>query len=173
MLQKIKGPLISFVPEGVRIVDEHAKDAERALEAVGVSRAVLFLLSSGTLSSTEQMRAIVGVMASADEANGPDAAGPFVVLMTLPGFEFPTDEYYSGTLPATLGLPSCEGETSVAEEKVRSFFKKIAVHFPTGAADNLLENQAAEVVSRLKKRRTSFLSNQSPSSSSVTKKLVV
>jgi len=239
LLQKIKGPLMHSVPEGVRIIDEHvtdAKGAERALKAVEGSLAVLFLLSSGTLASPEQMKAIVrvmasaadesnvphdpkdpndvpdeqmkaivtvvasadesnvphdpkdpndvpdeqmtaigGVMASADESKVPDdpkdpndvpneaSLGPAVVLMTLPGFEFPSDEYYSSTLPRTLGLSSSHGDLSAAQEKVRYFFKRIAIHFPTGAADNLLENQAAEVVSRLKKRSTT-IHRLSPSS---------
>jgi hypothetical protein len=172
LLSKVKEPLMHLAPEGVHIIDEHTRDAERVLAAVGAARALLILMSSGTLASPEQMGAIVKVMAPAEEegagkgnlsANVGDrspAVGnrpsmlPVAVPVSLPGFEFPSDDYYKGALLATLGyrgaaLPEhCTCDAATAEARTRSFFKRIAVSFPTGASDNLLENQAAEVVSR-------------------------
>merc|ERR1719362_2720861 len=100
------------------------------------SRAVVILLSAGTLHSVVQLTAMLEAMEQL-QGNGV----PAVIPVSLPGFCFPDNEYYKTVLPQI--WPS---NTAKAERMIRSFFKHIAVSFDTRAADAVLDLQTASIL---------------------------
>jgi len=134
------------------------------LNAIGTclasARAIIILLSAGTMQSPSQLVAILESASrkavlpkqmskgSTDPMTSPKSLSDncVVIPMTLPGFTFPTDHYYSAILPVMVPTGTDEPEASV-----RNFFKLIAAPFSIEASDQVLDVQAKGVAARVPK----------------------
>jgi len=108
-------------------------------DALGLAFAVIVMVSRSTLISFQQLQAIVVAMEN----------GRNVVSVTLPGFTFPAEGYYQEALPSL--WPDNAGR---AVTSLQSFFKLIAVDFPTHASDTVLEAQATAILERIRQQST-------------------
>ncbi|CAK0864255.1 unnamed protein product [Prorocentrum cordatum] len=155
LLQKIELQLKDFVPEGVRVIDEYAGDDGAMLRAVEASRALLVLLSLGTLAAPEQVTAIEQIMLSIEKAENAGLPPPAAIFMSLPGFQFPADEFYSEKVPKLLAEPAVLPQVQDVSQgqgpgaRIRSFFQQGAVQFSVGASERIIEAQILEVVFRV------------------------
>merc|ERR1711879_167816 len=67
-----------------------------------------------------------------------------VVPVNIPSFTFPTGHYYTDVLPSIW-----PGVARIAQDRIQSFFKRIAVPLVVHASDHVLEISAAEVLKRI------------------------
>ncbi|CAK0840290.1 unnamed protein product [Prorocentrum cordatum] len=139
---EIQPQLKGLVPEGVRVIDEYARDEGAIVNAVAAARALLVLLSPGTLAASEQITAIEQIMLSIEKAGNEGVPPPAAVSVAW-GFQVPSDEYYNEKIRRV----SQGGQKSAA--LIRSFFQQGAVQFSVGASEQILEAQVSELVLRV------------------------
>ncbi|CAK0866539.1 unnamed protein product [Prorocentrum cordatum] len=114
------------------------------LRAVEASRALLVLLSQGTLAAPEQITAIEQIVLSIEKAENAGLPPPSAISMSLPGFQFPADEFYSEKVPKLLAekdvLPQVQeaSQGQVPGTRIRSFFQQGAVQFSVGASERTI-----------------------------------
>ena len=71
--------------------------------------------------------------------------------VTLPDFRFPLPSYYE-SLPAlwgSAGLAGLAGAGQAVEDKLKSFFRIIAVNLPVHGSESMIETQAQEILKRI------------------------
>ncbi|CAE7840919.1 Ank1 [Symbiodinium necroappetens] len=108
-------------------------------------RALVVLLSFGSLSSIFQLHAIVELMLQLDELGSESKNKPAIIPVNLPEFQFPQATYYEEQLPVIWG----EADLQKAAEKIKSFFRFITINLPIHASDLLIETQCLEVLKRI------------------------
>ncbi|CAE7380643.1 Ank1 [Symbiodinium sp. KB8] len=108
-------------------------------------RALVVLLSFGSLSSIFQLHAIVELMLQLDELGSESKNKPAIIPVNLPEFQFPQAAYYEEQLPVIWG----EADLQKAAEKIKSFFRFITINLPIHASDLLIETQCLEVLKRI------------------------
>jgi len=139
LTRKLNQTVVSLV--GSRFVDTTSYDYEDVVEdtlaALEVARAVVVLLSRGSLEASSQVTVIVGGMKSS-------AA---MIPVNTWDFNFPSASYYDRQLPQVWEqrkslLPSLQ-ETQTC---VRSFFKLITIFLSTMGSDQVLTTQSENVL---------------------------
>jgi len=134
LCSKINEDVVSRCSTGIcNIVDHDPSEEDWLASVVHSSRALLVLLSSGTCESVPQLRSICGRAAE-------------VIPVLTEGFRFPSEAYYTDTLPGI--FPYAE-----AAATVRLLFRKVAVTLSLNASDAVLEAQAQAVVQRIPRGR--------------------
>jgi len=138
---KIQEKVLEFCKAGflvlADVVTAHDEDVHRA---VCSARAVIIMLSRGSLESAEQLQIIMDAMVVAGETE--------VVPMITASFRFPSKQFYDEEFGRRLS-----NDTDVAQmrSRVEGLFKRIAVPWHTHSSDNVLSAQAADLIKRIPK----------------------
>jgi len=140
---KIREDVMRVAEEGCCLLADHDPDTDGITAAVARSRAVIVLLSQGTMESLPQLAAIVELMSTVASVS---SSPPQVIPVNTPGFQFPDAAYYETVFPRIW-----PGESDTAAASIQAFFKRIAVFFATNASDGVIDTQAREVVARIPK----------------------
>jgi len=132
------------------------EEPDQELVAMKNACAIVVILSPGTMSCPAQLDTIVHAMIMFDVPQvsnvrhsltslNADLSGSTIIPVTLPGFEFPTTDYYVNVLPVLLPEECAE----IATGAMQAFFRNIAVNFATNLSDTVLAAQAAGVLERI------------------------
>jgi len=134
LLFKIQEELFVTYAKRVRLTSDLTQ-VEEGEGALSLAFALIVLASRSTLISLPQLQAIVAALES----------GRTVVPVTLPGFSFPGQSFYSEALPSLW-----RDNTERAVAALQSYFKLIAVDFSTHSSDGVLETQAHSILERIR-----------------------
>jgi len=134
LLFKVQEELFVLFGKRVRLTSELGSVNEGEA-AIGLTWALVIMLSQATLMSVEQLEIIA--VGSETERN--------IVSVKLPSFKFPGDSFYSEALPRL--WPDNVDRGTIA---LQNFFKFIAVDFTTYASDDVLETQASSILERVR-----------------------
>ncbi|CAK0812732.1 unnamed protein product [Prorocentrum cordatum] len=94
-------------------------------------------------------------MLSIEKAENAGLPPPAAISVSLPGFQFPADEFFSEKVPRLLAEPAVLPQAQEASQGqgpgtgIRSFFQQGAVQFSVGASERIIEAQISEVVFRV------------------------
>jgi len=132
------------------------EEPDQELVAMKNACAIVVILSPGTMSCPAQLDTMVHAMIMFDVPQvsnvrhsltslNADLSGSTIIPVTLPGFEFPTTDYYVNVLPVLLPEECAE----IATGAMQAFFRNIAVNFATNLSDTVLAAQAAGVLERI------------------------
>merc|ERR1719384_380426 len=102
---KLESELMDAVPNGLCCLCDFA-ESPCVLQGVASARAVMVLLSSGTLTSPQQL----AIAACAVKARA-DFGSPDVIPVSIPGFVFPIEEFFATSLPDMFRSPQQRGFT--------------------------------------------------------------
>jgi len=159
LLAKIGGDVLSITGAGPCDASHYADHGVDELTSLALTaRAVVVILTSGSLTSGLQLALIIKAM----EARGCQDVAPEVISLCTPNFVFPDSSYFSKTLPQVWG-----GDAEHAAQMIRSFFRVICVAFSTSASDAVLDAQADAVVRRIPRRHDARRDSKCSNSSSV------
>jgi len=157
------------------LCDRDTSDIDAILSCIDKARAVIVLLSAGTIRCWSQLLVLLDVstvrtdilQTNSGKVSGMASSGAVsdkspmgspvhnsssdqnkrpVIPMTLSNFAFPDDQFYEVTLPSILPRSHYE-----AAELLRSFFRLIAMPFSTAASNQVLEAQVNMVSTRIPK----------------------
>jgi hypothetical protein len=140
---KIQEDVKAVAEGGSCLLVNHDPDIDGVANAVARATAVVVVLTQGTMQSLQQLAAIVELMTTISSV---DQHPPQVIPVNTPGFIFPNEAYYQEAFPSIW-----PGDSTAAAVHMQSFFKQIAVFFPTNDSDSILDKQAMEVVSLIPK----------------------
>lgn len=142
LVSKISATVYTFMQEGIcMLADLPACDEREERARVASARALIVVLTPGTPTQPEQLRAIAAGMARLAEAR----ARYEVVPVSTPKFEFPSsDEYYTIMLPRLW-----QGVGLQDYGAVRAFFKRLAVALSTHDSDSVIASQAQQIADRV------------------------
>jgi hypothetical protein len=104
------------------------------------ARAVVVILSVGTLGNPKQLTVMTDAMLVREHAEKKKGNTLPVVPLCTPSFRFPDEKFYKTTLPVFFNSTA-----ERAAPYIQSFFKRIAVQLSTSASDAILEKQLEEV----------------------------
>ena len=119
-------------------------DKNQLCSLVACARAVVVLLSQGSMESIDQVLVMVTAMSSRTQTTG---AANNSIPMSLPGFIFPDRQRMQSIVVKVCGDLQAE-----AQDHMANFFKLIATPLSTHASDAILETQAIDVARRIPTR---------------------
>jgi len=141
LVSNIQESILEFVDKGIYVLaDQDDLSRQDMADAVWGARAVVVILTPGSLSSAEQLQAIVDAMGVGDSLP--------VVPMNTPHFRFPSEQYQDRLMAH---FPS-----DTANEvwlRIQRLFKRISVFFATNASASIIQAQALEMLTRIPRRR--------------------
>merc|ERR1712113_767864 len=147
---KMKAGLESIVPAGICCLCDYDCVRGSALEVVSSARALLVVLSPGTLASPEQL-----ALASWATRKRQDAGMPDVIPVNIPGFVFPTEEFFQQTSPkifsTSAGVKFGFAESSDFVQSLREFFWSTRTVLSTHASEKVLDHEVQELLSRMRR----------------------
>merc|ERR1712113_967904 len=152
---KMKAGLESLVPAGICCLCDYDCVRGSTLESVSSSRALVVVLSPGTLASTEQL-----ALAAWATKKRQDAGTPDVIPVNIPGFVYPTEEFFQQTSPKMFrtsgGVKFGFAESSDFVQSLREFFWSTRTILSTHASEKVLDHEVHELLSRMQRgpRRT-------------------
>merc|ERR1712113_1162614 len=154
---KLKADLESLVPAGICCLCDYDCSRGSTLESVSSSRALIVLLSPGALASPEQL-----ALAAWATRKRQDAGMPDVIPVSIPGFVFPTEEFFQQTSPkifsTSAGVKFGFAESSDFVQSLREFFWSTRTVLSTHASEKVLDHEVQELLSRMRRgpRRTTI-----------------
>merc|ERR1712176_903468 len=147
---KMKAGLESLVPAGMCCLCDYDCSRGSTLEYVTSSRAVVVVLSPGTLASPEQL-----ALAAWATRKRQDAGTPDVIPVNIPGFVFPTEEFFQQTSPkifsTSAGVKFGFPESSDFVQSLREFFWSTRTALSTHASEKVLDHEVQELLSRMQR----------------------
>jgi len=139
VVMKIQSQVLQFAKEGFcNLANYDADENEAQARLIVKSRAVLVVLSRGTMQSTPQLISII------EAASASAGGGPAAIPVCTPSFTFPSSRYYTLALPKIMGSRS-----DVLAPKIQSFFRTIAVTLSIAASDQVIQAQAESIIARI------------------------
>jgi len=150
---KMQVCLESLVPNGMCCLCDFEDDAKVVLDGVPLARAVIVLLSSGTLASPQQLAVAACATKARIESGSPD-----LIPVSIPGFVFPTEDYFAKTLPTMVrtakGVKFGFSEPAEFVEMMREFFWSTRTALSTHGSDQVLDQEIQDLASRMKRGRS-------------------
>merc|ERR1712113_443407 len=147
---KMKAGLESIVPAGVCCLCDYDCSRGSTLESVSSSRALVVVLSPGTLASPEQL-----ALAAWATKKRQDAGMPDVIPVNIPGFVYPTEEFFQQTSPkifrTSAGVKFGFTESHDYVESLREFFRSTRTALSTHASERVLDHEVQELLSRMRR----------------------
>merc|ERR1712117_26441 len=154
---KLKSELEDLVPNGMCCLCDFAGSVDITLGGVASVRAVIVLLSSGTLSCPLQL----AFSACALKAMG-DSGSLDVIPVSIPGFVCPIEEFFATVLPdlfrTTTGVEFGFAEVADFVQASREFFWSSRVALSTYGSEQLLYHEVQDLLQRMRRgpRRTTI-----------------
>merc|ERR1712087_203742 len=154
---KLKAGLETPVPTGICCLCDYDSSRSSTLESVSSSRALVVLLSPGTLASPEQL-----ALAAWATRKRQDAGMPDVIPVNIPGFVFPTEDFFQQTSPKIFrtsgGVKFGFAESQDFVQSLREFFWSTRTVLSTHASEKVLDHEVQELLSRMQRgpRRTTI-----------------
>merc|ERR1712151_142416 len=147
---KLEAGLESVVPAGICCLCDYDSSRSSTLESVSSSRALIVLLSPGTLASPEQL-----ALAAWATRKRQDAGMPDVIPVNIPGFVFPTEEFFQQTSPkmfrTSAGVKFGFAESNDFVQSLRQFFWSTRTALSTHASEKVLDHEVQERLSRMRR----------------------
>merc|ERR1712176_756145 len=147
---KMKEGLESLVPAGICCLCDYDCSRGSTLESVSSSRAVVVVLSPGTLASPDQL-----ALAAWATRKRQDAGMPDVIPVNIPGFVFPTEEFFQQVAPKIFhtsgGVKFGFAESDDFVQSLREFFWSTRTVLSTHASEKVLDHEVQELLSRMRR----------------------
>merc|ERR1711920_925227 len=147
---KLKTGLETIVPAGICCLCDYDGSRSSTLESVSSSRALVVLLSPGTLASPEQL-----ALAAWATRKRQDAGMPDVIPVNIPGFVFPTEEFFQQTSPnifsTSTGVKFGFSDPNDFVQSLREFFWSTRSTLSTHASEKVLDHEVQELLSRMRR----------------------
>merc|ERR1711920_487509 len=147
---KMKASLESLVPAGICCLCDYDCSRGSTLESVSSSRALVVVLSPGTLASPEQL-----ALAAWATRKRQDAGMPDVIPVNIPGFVFPTEEFFQQTSPkifrTSAGVKFGFSDSNDFVQSLREFFWSTRTALSTHASEKVLDHEVQELLSRMRR----------------------
>merc|ERR1712113_90016 len=147
---KMKAGLESLVPAGICCLCDYDCVRGSTLESVSSSRALVVVLSPGTLASPEQL-----ALAAWATRKRQDAGKPDVIPVNIPGFVFPTEEFFQQTSPkifrTSAGVKFGFSDSNDFVQSLREFFWSSRTTLSTHASEKVLDHEVQELLSRMRR----------------------
>jgi len=125
------------------LADEAELTEAKIADAANAADSVIIMFSQKAMESTHQLCAMtISMERSSKDQNFR------VVPVSTPNFQFPEEAYWAETFPRL--RPDSGKEESA---RIRSLFKRICIYFNTSASNQVLEQQAEEVIRRIMQLR--------------------
>merc|ERR1712087_616385 len=154
---KMKAGLESLVPAGMCCLCDYDCSRGSTLESVSSARALVVVLSPGTLASPEQL-----ALAAWATRQRQDSGMPDVIPVNIPGFVFPTEDFFQQTSPKIFrtsgGVKFGFAESQDFVQSLREFFWSTRTVLSTHASEKVLDHEVQELLSRMRRgpRRTTI-----------------
>merc|ERR1712113_577071 len=147
---KMKVGLESLVPAGICCLCDYDCSRGSTLESLSSSRALLVVLSPGTLASPEQLALAAWATRKLQDAGMPD-----VIPVSIPGFAFPAEEFFQQTSPKMFrtsgGVKFGFAESDDFVQSLREFFWSTRTALSTHASEKVLDHEVQELLSRMQR----------------------
>merc|ERR1712151_1383314 len=147
---KLEADLETPVPTGICCLCDYDVSRSSTLESVSSSRALVVVLSPGTLASPEQP-----ALAAWATRKRQDAGMPDVIPINIPGFVFPTEEFFQQTSPKIFrtsgGVKFGFAESQDFVQSLREFFWSTRTVLSTHASEKVLDHEVQELLSRMRR----------------------
>merc|ERR1712151_15054 len=147
---KLEADLETPVPTGICCLCDYDVSRSSTLESVSSSRALIVLLSPGTLASPEQL-----ALAAWATRKRQDAGMPDVIPVNIPGFVFPTEEFFQQTSPkifrTSAGVKFGFSDSNDFVQSLREFFWSTRTTLSTHASEKVLDHEVQELLSRMRR----------------------
>jgi len=138
IVSKLQPMVVEFAKRGICCLPNVGANAsEEVLHIVVKARAVVIVLSQGSLESSAQLSIILAAMRASAVPGGQE-----VVPVFTPDFRFPDGSYYE-----SLQNTELTAELALA---LQSLFKRIAVGIATHASESVIDAQIKDIAGRLK-----------------------
>merc|ERR1712032_1768320 len=137
-------------PAGVCCLCDYDCSRGSTLESVSSSRALVVVLSPGTLASPEQL-----ALAAWATRKRQDAGMPDVIPVNIPGSVFPTEEFFQQTSPKIFrtsgGVKFGFAESQDFVQSLREFFWSTRTVLSTHASEKVLDHEVQELLARIRR----------------------
>jgi len=152
---KMEVGLHNLIPDGMCSLCDFEEDVRTSQQAIPQARAVIVLLSSGTLTSSLQL-SIAAWATKARNAGGT----PDVIPVSIPGFVFPTEDFFSKSVPKMVGTGVKLGFNDATEcvQVLREFFWSTRTMLSTRGSEQVMDQEVQDLLSRMHRgpRRSTF-----------------
>merc|ERR1712238_636088 len=145
---KLEAALTELIPSGICCLCDHADDPRITKEWMPSARAVIVVLSSGALASSSQLSVAACAMKARSESGAVD-----VIPVSIPGFVFPTEEFFASTVPKMLGKVAELGFSDTTEyiQALREFFWSTRTTLSTQERDQVFDQEVQDLLARMRR----------------------
>jgi len=152
---KLQPALTELIPSGICCLCDHAEDPRLLQESMSSVRAVVVVLSSGTLASSSQLNVAAWAAKARSESGAVD-----VIPVSIPGFVFPTEEFFSSAVPKMCDKTAKLGFSDATEytQALREFFCTSRTTLSTRERDQVFDQEVHDLLARMRRgpRRTTI-----------------
>jgi len=145
---KLQPALTELVPSGICCLCDHAEDPGILQESMSSVRAVVVVLSSGTLASSSQLSVAAWAAKARSESGAVD-----VIPVSIPGFVFPAEEFFSSAVPKMCAKGAEVGFSDATEytQALREFFCTSRITLSTRARDQVFDQEVQDLLARMRR----------------------
>jgi hypothetical protein len=144
LVSRTREKILESVPGGIyTMADQADLDRQELVDIVCGARAVIVILTQGSLMSEQQLQTIVDAMGFCDSSS--------LIPVNAPHFKFPSQAYHAEYLVHRFPKSTADDIWS----RVQQLFKIISVALATSASLQIIDTQAKEVLARIPKTKRS------------------
>lgn len=154
MKMKMEAGLNGLDQKGICCLCDFEDDGSVVLQAMACIRAVIVLLSSGTLASAQQLA--VGAWATKVQVDVSTELGTLdVVPVSIPGFVYPVEEFFAKTsinmFRTAVGVKFGFKDATEFVQALRDFFGNTSATLTPQSSERVLDHEVHDLLSRMRR----------------------